>query len=109
MDTIGNDAIAAAASSSTLSVKYRETIDRESAYERMNARVVDAPAPVENFDIPPLPADLPDLPPNEPDGPSAAERIMGNPAVKSFLRSAASAAGREISRSIFGTGRRRRR
>jgi hypothetical protein len=90
-------------------VKYRETIDRESAYERMNARVVDAPAPVENFDIPPLPADLPDLPPNEPDGPSAAERIMGNPAVKSFLRSAASAAGREISRSIFGTGRRRRR
>ena len=109
MDTIGNDAIAAAASSSTLSAKYRETIDRESAYERMNARVADVPAPAEKFDIPPLPADLPDLPPSEPDGPSAAERIMGNPAVKSFLRSAASAAGREISRSIFGTGRRRRR
>ncbi|WP_032370365.1 helicase HerA-like domain-containing protein [Rhodococcoides fascians] len=109
MDTIGNDAIAAAASSSTLSAKYRETIDRESAYERMNARVADVPAPVEKFDIPPLPADLPDLPPSEPDGPSAAERIMSNPAVKSFLRSAASAAGREISRSIFGTGRRRRR
>lgn len=38
-----------------------------------------------------------------------AEQILGNSAVKSFLRSAASAAGREISRSIFGTGKRRRR
>ncbi|OZE79291.1 ATPase [Rhodococcus sp. 15-649-1-2] len=109
MDTIGNDAIGAAASASTLGPKYRETIDRESAYEKLEARVTDVPAPTETFDLPPLPADLPDLPPSEPEGPSAAERIMGNPAVKSFLRSAASAAGREISRSIFGTGRRRRR
>ena len=37
---------------------------------------------------------------------SAAERIMKNPAVKSFLRSAATVAGREISRSIFGTRKR---
>jgi DNA helicase HerA-like ATPase len=109
MDTIGNPAITAAASSSPLSAKYRNTIDRESAYEKLEARVADVPAPTETFDLPPLPADLPDLPPLPPEGPSAAERIMGNPAVKSFLRSAASAAGREISRSIFGTGRRRKR
>jgi uncharacterized protein len=109
MDTIGNDAITGAASSSALNGKYRTTIDRESAYEKLAARVADVPAPAETFDIPPLPADLPDLPPPAPDGPSAAERIMDNPAVKSFLRSAASAAGREISRSIFGTGRRRKR
>ncbi|AYJ52063.1 helicase HerA-like domain-containing protein [Rhodococcus sp. P1Y] len=110
MDTIGNDAITAAASASPLSAKYRETIDRESAYERLEARVADVPAPRdETFDLPPLPTDLPDLPPPPAEGPSAAERIMDNPAVKSFLRSAASAAGREISRSIFGTGRRRRR
>ena len=41
--------------------------------------------------------------------PNIAEQILGNSAVKSFLRSAASAAGREISRNIFGTGSRRRR
>jgi hypothetical protein len=33
---------------------------------------------------------------------------MANPMVKSFFRSAASAAGREISRGLFGTARRRR-
>nr|WP_296778595.1 helicase HerA-like domain-containing protein [Rhodococcus sp. (in: high G+C Gram-positive bacteria)] len=109
MDTIGNDAIGSAASASRLNAKYRTTIDGESAYEKLAARVVDVPAPAETFDLPTLPADLPDLPPLPPEGPSAAERIMDNPAVKSFLRSAASAAGREISRSIFGTGRRRKR
>jgi hypothetical protein len=35
--------------------------------------------------------------------------VLESSAFKSFIRSAASAAGREISRSIFGTGRRRRR
>ncbi|MGU3435990.1 helicase HerA-like domain-containing protein [Actinomycetes bacterium M1A6_2h] len=99
MDTIGNPAITSAASSGALFAKYGQTIDRESAYEKMNARM--APPPAE------LP-DLPDAPPPVPEGPSAAERMMSNPAVKSFLRSAASAAGRELSRSIFGTGRRRR-
>ncbi|MET4048913.1 ATPase [Rhodococcus sp. 1163] len=109
MDTIGNDAISASAAASTLSSKYGATIDRDSAYERLQARVSDAPNTDPVLDIPPLPVDLPDLPRVEPQGPSAAERIMDNPAVKSFLRSAASAAGREISRSIFGTGRRRKR
>ncbi|MDJ0394440.1 DUF853 family protein [Rhodococcus sp. G-MC3] len=99
MDTIGNEAIGAAASSSPLDAKYGTTIDGESAYEKLAARVVDVPAPAETFDLPPLP----------PEGPSAAERILDNPAFKSFLRSAASVAGREISRSIFGTGRRRKR
>lgn len=32
---------------------------------------------------------------------------MGNSAVKSFLRSAASAVGREVTRGLFGTRRRR--
>ncbi|MGA9870494.1 MAG: helicase HerA-like domain-containing protein [Rhodococcus sp. (in: high G+C Gram-positive bacteria)] len=107
MDTIGSDAIAAAAASSPLSSRYRETIDRESAYERLTARIAADPPEADSIEFPPLPADLPDLPPA--DGPSAIERIMANPAVGSFLKSAASAAGREISRSIFGTGRRRRR
>ncbi|MDV7198644.1 helicase HerA-like domain-containing protein [Rhodococcus kroppenstedtii] len=113
MDTIGTEAIAAAATASSLHATYAKTVDRDSAYERLSARLAPAPAPVEPTaepEFPPLPQtyDLPPLPAPEPAGPSAAERIMSNPAVKSFLRSAASAAGREISRSIFGTGRRRR-
>ena len=35
-------------------------------------------------------------------------KSLSNPAVRSFMRSAASAAGREITRSLFGTRRRRR-
>ncbi|MCL2534850.1 MAG: DUF853 domain-containing protein [Nocardiaceae bacterium] len=111
MDAIGDDAIRAAASASTLHAKYWQTVDRESAYEKLTAKVVAAPNIDSGLHVPPLP-DLPDLPPAPapaPEGPSVAEQILGNSAVKSFLRSAASSAGREISRSIFGTGRRRRR
>ncbi|MFI5778833.1 helicase HerA-like domain-containing protein [Nocardia sp. NPDC051570] len=94
MDTIGDDAIRSRAKSSALYGKYGQTIDRESAYEILSAKVAKAE---------------PDSPkPSKPakEEPSAADRIMGNPAVKSFLRSAATAAGREISRSIFGTRKR---
>ncbi|WP_280266119.1 helicase HerA-like domain-containing protein [Nocardia wallacei] len=96
MDTIGEDAIRSAAQSSPLHAKYGETIDRESAYELMAAKVAAAePEPEPERRSAKQPAED-----------SAADRIMKNPAVKSFLRSAATAAGREISRSIFGTRRR---
>ena len=36
------------------------------------------------------------------------EKAMANPAVKSFVRSLASQLGREITRGLFGTARRRR-
>ncbi|TQF73321.1 DUF853 family protein [Rhodococcus spelaei] len=106
MDTIGEPAIRVAAAASPLHAKYGETIDRESAYERLTAKVSGAQS--DGLDLPPALPDLPDLPPPAPDEPSAVERIMENTAVKSFLRSAATVAGREISRSIFGTSRRRR-
>ncbi|MFC7450908.1 helicase HerA-like domain-containing protein [Rhodococcus daqingensis] len=108
MDTIGEPAIRAAAAASPLHAKYGQTIDRESAYEKLTASVSGAPN-ADGIELPPALPDLPDLPPPPPDEPSAVERIMENSAVKSFLRSAATVAGREISRSIFGTGRRRRR
>ncbi|WP_084351003.1 helicase HerA-like domain-containing protein [Millisia brevis] len=101
MDTIGNDAITAAAGASPLHGRYAQTIDRNSAYEMLTARLAPPPAPVS------VPDDLPPPPPIQDD--SMVDKMMQNPAVKSFLRSAASAAGREIGRSIFGTGRRRRR
>lgn len=100
MDTVGDDAIKSKALSSPLQGRYGQSVDRESAYEMLLASVAAAePAP----EAPTAPGRS--AAPQEED--SAAERIMNNPAVKSFLRSAASAAGREISRSLFGTRRRR--
>lgn len=97
MDTIGDDAIKSRALSSSLHSKYGQTIDRESAYEILAAKVAAA-------EQAPQSAPAPGRSPKEED--TTAERIMKNPAVKSFLRSAATAAGREISRSIFGTRKR---
>jgi DNA helicase HerA-like ATPase len=97
MDTIGTDAIRQAAVASTLHGKYAETVDRESAYERMAAKV----APPAQSEPPPPP------PVQEEDEPGFFEKVMGNSAVKQFLRSAAGTLGREISRGVFGTRRRR--
>ncbi|WP_194837640.1 helicase HerA-like domain-containing protein [Nocardia sp. XZ_19_369] len=98
MDTIGDDAIKSRALSSSLHSKYGQTIDRESAYELLAAKVAAADQSPESA---PAPGRA-----SKTDEDSTAERIMKNPAVKSFLRSAATAAGREISRSIFGTRKR---
>ncbi|MGW6123310.1 helicase HerA-like domain-containing protein [Nocardia sp. NPDC055165] len=99
MDTIGDEAIKSKALSSALQGRYGQSVDRESAYEMLLASVAAAEPVPESAPAPGRSTDR-----QEED--SAAERIMANPAVKSFLRSAASAAGREISRSIFGTRRR---
>jgi len=40
--------------------------------------------------------------------PHLLDKMMDNPAFKSAMRSAGTVIGREITRSIFGTGRRRR-
>ncbi|MGN5239597.1 MULTISPECIES: helicase HerA-like domain-containing protein [unclassified Rhodococcus (in: high G+C Gram-positive bacteria)] len=111
MDTVGENAMRAAAQASPMYGKYGRTIDRESAYEKLTATVAGAPNNDPDFEAPPVPdhaaGQAPAAPPD--DGPSLVEQVLGSSAVKGFLRSAASAAGREISRSIFGTGRRRRR
>ncbi|OBA88642.1 ATPase [Mycobacteriaceae bacterium 1482268.1] len=116
MGAIGPDAIKAAAQASPLQAEYGQTVDRESAYERLNARL----APPEQ-----APAGDPSLPPvDAPQGEASAEgtatarnaaepgmfeKMMDSPAFKSAMRSAGTVIGREITRSIFGTGRRRRR
>jgi DNA helicase HerA-like ATPase len=96
MDTIGPDAIAAAAKASPLEAVYGQTIERQSAYEILSAKLT-PPAPAE---APPAPA--------QPQSPGLLEQVMDNPAFKSAMRSAGTVIGREITRSIFGTGRRRR-
>ncbi|TDP97883.1 helicase HerA-like domain-containing protein [Labedaea rhizosphaerae] len=101
MGTIGDEAIKAAAASSPLHEKYAQTVDRESAYELMAAKAT------------PPPEQKPELTPEqkqpepEHDEPGFFEKALGNSAVKSFLRSTASALGREITRGLFGTRRKR--
>ncbi|RAS64747.1 hypothetical protein C8D87_105238 [Lentzea atacamensis] len=100
MDTIGNDGIKQAAQGSDLHGKYSETVDRESAYEQLMRKVA-----------PPQQEQAPDSPPQqrqEKEEPGLVEKVLGNSAVKSFLRSAGSTLAREITRGIFGTSRKRR-
>ncbi|GLZ37840.1 helicase HerA-like domain-containing protein [Actinokineospora sp. NBRC 105648] len=106
MDTIGDEAIKAAAGSSELNGKYGQSVDRESAYELMAKKVAPpAEAPVQ------APAEPEHREPErrEPehrDEPGFFEKVMGNSAVRSFFRSAASALGREITRGVFGNRKR---
>ena len=97
-----------------LFLKYGTTQDRESAYEMLAAAMA-SPAEVEaeddDRDLPPIPTgiDVPSMPaPVERAEPSMLDKMMDNPAFKSAMRSAGTVIGREITRSIFGTGRRRR-
>jgi DNA helicase HerA-like ATPase len=105
MAAIGADAVTEAAKASSLYGKYGESVDRESAYEKLTAKIAEAP---------PAPADAPAPPPAaapEPERrgeePGMVAEMLGSPVVKSFMRSAASALGREITRGLFGTRRRR--
>jgi hypothetical protein len=97
---------------SPLQAEYGTPIDRESAYEKLLAKV--APEPEEA----PAPKDEP-APEREEKGGGhggaaaagvggAVAAALGSSVFRSFARSAASAAGREITRSIFGTAPRRR-
>ena len=96
------DQHAAIVAASDLLDDYGTAVDRESAYERLLARV--APAP----ETEPAPAERAPEPeaPRDDDEPGAVAKVLGSSVFKSFARAAATAAGREISRSIFGTGRR---
>ncbi|MDT4965090.1 MAG: double-strand break repair helicase HerA and related ATPase [Pseudonocardiales bacterium] len=98
---------------SPLQAKYGEGIDRESAYEKLAARLATPPAaqapaaPPQTPQAPPAPK-----PPAEhkqaphKDKPSAVESVLKSSAFKSFARSAATVLGREITRGIFGTRKR---
>ncbi|WP_099025826.1 helicase HerA-like domain-containing protein [Mycolicibacterium palauense] len=117
MDTIGAEAIATAARASALQTRYGPTVDRESAYEMLAASLEPAPAPPAPpaplpDDLPPVPTgiEIPPMPaPVGPSEPGLLEQMMDSPAFRSAMRSAGTVIGREITRSIFGTGRRRRR
>jgi uncharacterized protein len=98
--------------------EYGQTIDRESAYERLNAKLAAPPEVAPQPDAalpPPLPVNSGgasaegEVKSRGAAEPGMLEKMMDSPAFKSAMRSAGTVIGREITRSIFGTGRRRRR
>jgi len=99
--------LAGIVSASPLREKYAGSLDRNSAYERLAARVREAPA-----EQAPTPAPQPGRrkPPARSRAPreerTTAEKVIESAAFRSMARSAATAVGREIARSVFGTRRR---
>ena len=88
---------------SPLLAEYGTPVDRDSAYERLLAKV----APPQGEPERPAPRRT-RAPREEDEEPSGLQKVLGSSVFRSFARSAASAAGREISRSLFGTAPRRR-
>ena len=112
MEAVAAEEITAAAKASPLYQTYGTAVDNESAYEKLAAKMLspgespDAPAPTPPAQAPaPTPAPVPAPAPEEP---GMITEILTSQPMQSFLRNAASQAGREFSRAIFGTGRRRR-
>ncbi|MFC0675305.1 helicase HerA-like domain-containing protein [Brachybacterium hainanense] len=98
---------------SPLMAEYGEVVDRESAYEILAKRDAEAAGAAAEEAAAPAQAEQPaerDAPARRSSRSSAKDDkgLFDNPAVKSFLRSAGTVVGREITRSLFGTRRRRR-
>ncbi|MCX5211935.1 DUF853 domain-containing protein [Kitasatospora sp. NBC_00240] len=115
MGPLGEQALRAAVDASPLGARYRDAIDRESAYEKLAARAArpepqDAPPPAGSgrTDKPAKPGQDGRAGRAGKDEGGLLGSLLANPALKSFARSAGTQLGREISRSLFGTSRRRR-
>jgi DNA helicase HerA-like ATPase len=115
MGQIDPAAQVAAVKASPLDAKYGTAIDRDSAYERLQAKLAAPPAQPAQ----PAQPTAPKAPKAEPEhhssghGRTAAAGaggvlggILGSSAFKSFARSAGTSIAREITRDIFGTRKR---
>jgi DNA helicase HerA-like ATPase len=95
---------------SSLQAEYGTPVDRESAYEKLLAKV--APEAAAQKEAPKEEAPREESHRGGGHGAEVAGgvvgAVLGSSVFRSFARSAASAAGREISRSIFGTAKRRK-
>jgi hypothetical protein len=95
---------------SPLQAEYGTPVDRDSAYEKLLAKV--APEPEQKQEAPKEEAPREESHRGGGHGAEVAGgvigAVLGSSVFRSFARSAASAAGREISRSIFGTSKKRR-
>jgi hypothetical protein len=98
------DQVAAAVDASPGKARYAAAVDRESAYEKLAAKVQAG-----SGEATPEPPDRPAEPPAAPrsrarEEKSTVEKVIGSSVFKQFARSA----GREIVRGLFGAARRRR-
>ena len=98
---------------SPLQAEYGTAVDRESAYERLTAKLAPPPPPAAPAAPRPGPGPrkAPTPPRREPEGGFGGlmSSVLGSSAAESFARSAASALGREITRGMLGTAKKRRR
>ncbi|MGW1063696.1 helicase HerA-like domain-containing protein [Streptomyces aureus] len=96
--------------------RYAQAVDRESAYEKLTAASAPPPASAPSPASAPAPksevpagrsggGERPKAPKEEP---SMVEQVVGSGMFKSLARSVGTQLGREITRSLFGTARRRR-
>ncbi|WP_371498112.1 DUF853 domain-containing protein [Kitasatospora sp. NBC_00374] len=113
MGPVGEPALRAAVEASPLAARYRDAIDRESAYEKLTARPAAAPAAGPESVSRSERSERPEQPTRERErereGPGGMlGSLLSSPALKSFARSAGTQLGREITRSLFGTSRRLR-
>lgn len=106
MGPVAADALEAAVKGSPLWGGYAEAVDRESAYERLaveQAKQAEQPKPAEGKAARPEPAARA---PKEDE--SLVEQVVDSGVFKSLARSIGTQLGREVSRSLFGTARRKR-
>jgi hypothetical protein len=104
MDPSPQGTIDSIIAASSIRTKYADAIDRESAYELLTKRLEAAPTPAEEPD----PAPVTTRQRAAKEEPTLVEKVVTSSAFKSALRSAGTVIGREITRSIFGTSRRKR-
>ncbi|WP_426364956.1 helicase HerA-like domain-containing protein [Streptomyces sp. E-08] len=104
----------AAVKASPLYGRYAEAVDRESAYEKLTAEqraaeaaALEAAAAKEAEKASRSGTRAP-APKDRKEEPSLAEQVVGSGIFTSLARSIGTQVGREISRSLFGTARRRR-
>ncbi|QDY81063.1 helicase HerA-like domain-containing protein [Streptomyces qinzhouensis] len=113
MGPVDPAALDAAVAASPLYGTYARAVDRESAYEKLSGRPgpvaddgsVAESAPVSGTES--VSGTAPDSVPRR-EQESLVAQVMGSGAFKSLARSVGTQLGREITRSLFGTSRRRR-
>jgi len=104
MGPVDGAALDRAVRESALYGRYAQAVDRESTFEKLSAA---ARQPGGNTPPEPKRAPAP-APASAGHDPSVVEQVVGSGVFKSLARSVGTQLGREITRSLFGTSRRRR-
>ena len=100
MGPIDATTLDAAVKSSSLYGRYAQAVDRESAYEKLTT--------AERQPVPEAPKAAEQSPKSAKEDESMVQQVVGSGMFKSLARSVGTQIGREITRSLFGTARRKR-